>query len=205
MANHKSDNVKINPKKHFEGRIGRAPKRISESYLHNSALYYLERFSASKKHFIFVMLRKVKRSCMYHSDQDYDECAAMVAALADKFEALGLINDELYTSGKVAALRRKGLSRGAIISKMHAKGISKEDTVNALKKLDNEQYDNEEDAERRAALKFAKKKCIGSYFKGKEQDIKRSLGILARAGFSYEIAKYVMEARDSDSDSDSNE
>ncbi len=183
MSYHKSDKNK-RPK---------IPRKISESYLHNSALYYLERFSASKKHFIFVMLRKVKRSCMHHNDQDYDECAAMVVALADKFEASGLLDDDLYASNLIASLRRKGMSRSAIINKAYAKGISQEKALEALEKLDNDLYENPQEAEQKAALKLAKKKHIGPYFVGEEQDTKRSLGIFARAGFSYQIARNILD------------
>ncbi len=193
MPNHKSDQAKIKQKNSpYEKREKRPPKKISESYLHNSALYYLERFSASKKHFKTVMLRKVRRSCMHHSEQDYDECAIMVKALADKFEKSGLLDDETYTNGLVSSLRRKGLSRSAIINKMYAKGISQEKTIAALEKLDNELCETPDEAERHAALKLARKKRIGPYFTGEEQDIKRSLGMFARAGFSYQIAKHVL-------------
>ncbi len=194
MPNHKSDQPNIKQKRNaYDKREKRPPKKISESYLHNSALYYLERFSASKKHFIFVMQRKVKRSCMHHSDQDYDKCAEMVIALANKFEASGLLDDKLYTNGIVTSLRRKGLSRSAIINKMHVKGISRENTLTALEYLDSELCETPQEAEMKAAIKLAKKKRIGLYFTGEEQDIKRSLGIFARAGFSYQIAKSVLD------------
>ncbi len=193
MPNHKSDQSNINPQNNFKKREKRPPRKISEIYLHNSALYYLERFSASKKHFIFVMQRKVKRSCMYHSDQDYDKCAGMVVALADKFEKSGLLDDGLYINSLVNSMRRKGISRSGIINKAYAKGISQEKTIEALEKLDNDLYESEEEAEQKAALRLARKKRIGPYFTGEEQNIKRSLGIFARAGFSYQTAKSVLD------------
>ncbi len=193
MPNHKSDQSNIKQKRNaYDKSEKKPPKKISESYLHNSALYYLERFSASKKHFIFVMQRKVRRSCMYHADQDYDKCADMVVALADKFEASGLLDDKLYTNGLVTSLRRKGLSRSAIINKMNIKGISRENTLIALENLDNDLCETPQEAEEKAALKLAKKKRLGPYFTGEEQNIKRSLGIFARAGFSYQIAKSIL-------------
>ncbi len=187
MSYHKTNKNKVKK---------RTPKKISKSYLHNYALYYLERFSASKKHFIFIMKQKVKRSCQYHSDQDYNECIKMVLELADKFESSGLLNDDLYTYNLVLSLRRKGMSRNAIINKAYVKGINREKTVKILDKLDNDSYENQQEAEIEAALKFAKKKRIGPYFNGDKQDIKRSLGILARAGFSYETAKNILDMDD---------
>ncbi len=183
-----------------EKRERRPPKKITSTYLHNSGLYYLERFAASKKHFKTVMMRKVKRSCMHHKDQDYNECAILVDALVNKFEKSGLLNDDLYTSGSVSSLRRKGLSRMAIISKMLQKGIAKDQTLLALEKLDYETHESCDDAERAAALNFARKKRIGPYFRGNEQNIKKSLGVLARGGFSYSVAMSILEMNAEDVD-----
>ncbi len=189
MSYHKTQYNK-NP---TEARKPKTPKKISETYLHNSGLYYLERFSASKNHFKFVMKRKVKRSCMHHTEQDYDLCAQMVDTLADRFENSGLLDDNLYTNGLVASLRRKGLSRSAIINKMRVKGIETEKTIHALENLDNDNYENFNVAEEQAALTLAKKKRIGPFFTGEEQNIKKSLGIFARAGFSYQVAKATLD------------
>ncbi|PCJ02858.1 MAG: RecX family transcriptional regulator [Alphaproteobacteria bacterium] len=206
MFQHKSDQAKIKPQKDADNkrytnskqRERRPPKKISESYLHNSGLYYLERFAASKKHFIFVMSRKVKRSCMHHTDQDYDACIVMVHALADKFERTSLLDDTVYTNGLVASLRRKGKSRSAIVNKMRMKGIAPDQTIEALEKLDHELHDNMENAEMNAALRLAKKKKLGPYFIGEEQNMKKSLGVFARAGFSYQVAKSILDMDDED-------
>ena len=201
MPQHKSDQTKIKPEntlqdqkhKKFSRGQRRAPKKITERYLHNAGLYYLERFAASKKHFKTVMNRKVKRSCMHHPDQDYDSCTQMVDALADKFENLGLLDDTVYTRGVVTSLRRKGLSRKAILNKMRMKGIDADKTQEMLAFLDEEYNETQEEAEKKAALKLAKKKKVGPFFIGEEPDIKKALGVFARAGFSYQMARYVLD------------
>lgn len=168
----------------------RPPKKITPTYLHNAGLYYLERFSASKRHFKTVMMRKVKRSCMHHEEQSYEECRAMVDELADKFEKLELLNDEVYARGQVTSLRRRGKSRTAILNKMRMKGIANEDTLNVLEEID------DEDTEFQAALRLARKKKIGPFFIGEEENVQKSLGVLARAGFSYDIAKKALEHKE---------
>lgn len=196
MPQHKTEYVNRKPEKNDYSKKAPAnarrerkpPKKITPTYLHNSGLFYLERFAASKKHFKTVMLRKSKRSCLYHTDQDYQDCITMVDELADKFEQCGLLNDALYTSSRVSSLRRKGLSQATIIMKMLHKGISKDETCLALEKLDDEQYESAAEAEKAAALRLARKKRIGPFFRGEEQDTKKSLGVFARAGFSYNIA-----------------
>lgn len=186
MDTHKNKSTKQN-------RTRRKPKKITPTYLHNSGLYYLERFSASKKHFKSVMMRKVKRSCMEHEDQDYEECRLMVDQVADKFEKLEILNDDVYARAVVTSLRRRGVSRTMIINKMRVKGIESNKALAELNKVDAENYDGHEDPELLAGLKLARKKRIGPFFIGEEQNIKKSLGMLARAGFSYDIAKKVLE------------
>ncbi len=188
MPHNKSDKTKIKPQK-------KVPRKINETYLHNSGLYYLERFAASKYHFITVMSRKAKRSCLYHTDQNYDECVEMVLAIADKFEKVGLLDDHVYTTSRVSSLRRKGLSKSMIVQKMRVKGINKEQTLNALSKLDSENHHDSYQAEKAAALRLAKKRKIGPYYTdpSKEQDVQKSLGKLARAGFSYDVARTVLD------------
>ena len=193
MQHHKSEQPKIKSQKRDGQRKKRLPKKITATYLHNSGLYYLERFSASKKHFISVMLRKVKRSCMHHQDQNYEECVQLAHELADKFEKSGLLNDDLYTDGMVSSMRRRGLSQRAIVTKMQIKGIDQDKTRDVLETHDTEEYDTPENAEMRSALKLARKKKIGPYFTGDEENIQRSLGMFARAGFSYQISKTVLD------------
>ncbi len=181
----------------MEGSYGtrgkKTPKKINPRYLHNSGLYYLERFAASKAHFKEVMCRKAKRSCMHHKEQDYDACAKMVNELADKFEACGLLNDEVYANAIAASMRRKGLSRRAAQMKMRNKGIDFDQATQVLDKLDAQSYETQEDAELAAALKLARKKKIGPYSVVKEQDTQKALGVLARAGFSYDIARRIID------------
>lgn len=210
MFQHKSDKTNIKSQKNASNknyayskqRERKPPKKISESYLHNSGLYYLERFAASKKHFISVMIRKVKRSCMHHTDQDYDQCITMVNTLADKFERTGLLDDTIYTNGLVTSLRRKGKSRSAILNKMRMKGIEQDKTLETLERLDNEQHESTEDAEMTAAIHLAKKKKLGPYFLGEEPNVKKSLGVFARAGFSYHVAKSVLDMNNEDIEED---
>src|SRR5262249_37236019 len=86
-------------------RARKAPKKITESYLHNSGLHYVQRFSTGTENFRRVMMRKVDRSCRHHKDQSREHCAAMVEALIEKFARAGLLNDADYTRATVATLR----------------------------------------------------------------------------------------------------
>ncbi len=172
----------------------RPPKKISESYLHNAGLYYLERFAASSAHFKSVMMRKIDRSCNHHKDQNKEDCVALLDKTIEKFQSVGLLDDVLYTRGMVHSMRRRGLSSRMVQAKLRAKGVP----FDLIKKtLDAHTEETDGNPEITAAVKMARRKKIGPYLRaGKEDDEKifeKSLGALARAGFSYDIAKQVLE------------
>lgn len=173
------------------------PKKISERYLHNSGLYYLQRFATSRAHFERVMMNKVRKSCAYHKDQSIDDCAKMVKTVAERFEELGLLNDRLYTQGVVTSMRRSAKSERAILAKLKQKGLPEDLIREMLDKIDMQDQSDRSQAELNAAIRLAKKRRIGPYSNDteakKEDDYKRALGILARAGFGFDTAQKVLE------------
>ncbi len=166
------------------------PKKITVDYLHNSGLYYLQRFAASRQQFRAVMLRKVKKSCMQHKEQNYEDCAALVEETIKKFERAGLLNDELYTQGVVASLRRQGKSKKVIMMKMKMRGLP--DGL-VLEKLENHDSEKTENGDLISALIFLRKKKSGPFSAGKDIPAEKTLAALARAGFSYDLSQKVLK------------
>ncbi len=193
MPHNRSDTTKIKPEKAKRAR--KAPKKITKSYLHNSGLYYLERFSASSEHFKSVMRRKIKRSCMHHTDQDYDTCVELLEKTVERFIEIGLLNDTVYAQSLVNRLRRQGLSRSAILTKARIKGVDTNLAADIIAEHDETEHVSSTHAEKQAALRLARKKKIGPFARTEEtpEDEKKSLGKLARAGFSYDIARFVLD------------
>lgn len=173
------------------------PKKITESYLQNSGLYYLQRFPSSSANFKSVMMRKVKRSCAYHKDQDSESCEAMVNQLTKKFEEYGLLDDVSYTKGMITSLRNQGKSERLIFAKLSSKGLTHNMIRDALLQYDEAHSVSDLNAEQQAALKFAKKRRIGPFRKENENfDEKarnKELGALARAGFRYDVCAFILE------------
>lgn len=198
-AEHKPEQSTVNSKSGGGPKSNRAakkiPKKITETYLHNSGLYYLQRFSASTAHFKSVLMRKVKRSCLAHPDQDLEACRAMVEALAARFEASGLLNDTVYARGMADSLRRRGRSRKAITAKLTERGLRKDQIEAALETLRDESGVAESEAELAAALKFARRKRIGPFRAGEKDPalLRKDLAALARAGFSYDTARKALD------------
>lgn len=171
----------------------KTPRKITATYLHNSGLYYLERFATSSTNFKTVMLRKVKRSCMAHPDQNYEACAALVDDLVQKFVRVGLLDDTLYTRSAVTSMRRRGKSARAIHAYLQSKGLDNTMIADHLRALDEDTCESTKEAEYKAALIFARKKRIGPFEKDKGTDPQKALGRLARAGFSYDTSRNVLE------------
>lgn len=169
------------------------PKKITETYLHNSGLYYLQRFAASSGHFHAVMKRKIDRSCRHHPDQDRAVCMALLEQMIVKFQSLGLLDDETYTRAAVASLRRRGLSERAILTRMQAKNVPAENVRAAIRHYNSENSLKDEDSEMQAALKLARKKRFGPYAGEKPYDRNKALAAFARAGFSFEIARKILD------------
>ena len=173
-------------------REKKPPKKITENYLHNAGLYYLERFAASKSHFKTVMGRKVWKSCNHHKDQNYETCMKLVEALADKFEESGLLDDSAYLRGMVTSFRRRGLSRRAIVAKLKAKGLDANQITAAIDTYDEEECDDVEQAEFLAALKQARKKRLGPFDTMNRREPDKAMAALARGGFSFDIVQKVI-------------
>lgn len=175
--------------------VQKKPKKITESYLHNYGFFYLERFSSSKNNFINVLKRRAQLSCRAHPEQSLEQCYAMIKAVADKFEQSGLLNDTVYTESKINSLKRRGFSEKKIHQTLSQKGLS-----NSLiqSKIDsyNQDHNFQEtlDSELASALIFAQKKKLGPYSNPlKLNDPQKAMAAFARAGYSYQIAKKIIE------------
>lgn len=182
-----------------ERKEPKPPKKITATYLHNSGLYYLERFAASSAHFKTVMMRKVRKSCMHHTEQSYEDCEILVDELVARFIKTELLNDDVYVSGNVKSMRRRGLSERKIIAKLQSKGVKAETTRDALAEFYERHNINPQHSEFMSALKYARKKRLGTFYdpalKGDmTPELKdKHMARLARQGFAYDVCRKLFE------------
>lgn len=180
------------------------PKKITETYLHNSGLYYLQRYAASTKHFHRVMVRKIKRSCQYHKEQNLDDCIILLDAVIEKFKRAQLLDDDTYGYTLFLSLKRKGTSQRMIAQKMSVKGLSQDQIKTFSMRYVNEfNIEDLQSQELCSALILCKKKRIGPFYQEhsyqtREREPQKEMAKLARAGFSYEICQkaYNMPQQD---------
>ncbi|HVG81656.1 MAG TPA: RecX family transcriptional regulator [Methylomirabilota bacterium] len=164
--------------------------------LEAAAIRYLERYAASARHLERLLLNKVRRSAEAHGT-DAEAGAAFVRALIARLQGSGILDDRRYAEGKAQSLRRKGGSARAIRAALAVKGVARETVETALVTADEESAGAEADLA--AARRFAERRRLGPW-RTKERAAHRlkDLAALGRAGFSYDVARRVMEGEAED-------
>ena len=169
----------------------RGPRKATANYLRNSALHYLERYATSSAHLRRRLMVKVARSAAAHGT-DADAGAADVETLINRLEQMGLLDDDLFARTKARSLHQRGNSARAIHAALRDKGIDADMIEAALDSL------REETAQPEfvAALVYARKRRLGPYRAEETRADKRDrdLAALGRRGFSYDLARRVIDA-----------
>jgi len=168
------------------GEVRKAtPKRLQ-----NVALYYLERYASSSENLRRLLMRRVERSARVHGT-DRDEGAAAVDEIVLKFQEWGYLNDRAYAEMRVGALHRRGASGRAIRHRLALKGVAEEDIEAALEVLSAETPHPDRDA----AIAYGRRRRIGPWrLSDREKHRERDLAALGRQGFSYDIARWIVDA-----------
>lgn len=166
---------------------------MSPRSLENSALHYLKRYSASVSQLKRVLARRVDRSVRVHGG-DRSEALGWIDSLVDKLVRNGLINDGAYAGMKAQSLRASGRSARVIAQKLRMKGVPSELVQQKLAEA------TAEVSEEEAARIWARKKRLGPFrrdARSREENRQRDLAALARAGFSFGIARRVIDSEPS--------
>ena len=147
------------------------------------AIYYLSKYSSSKKNLEYILKKKIRRI----SDEKkirfqlYKE----IKNIIDKLEQLKLINDANYAESKINSLLNQVKSKNYIKQYLICKGVSQELADEQISLF----YEKNQNLEKENALKFAKKRNLIN----DKKDYEKKLSKMARAGFSYEISKEILK------------
>ena len=147
------------------------------------AIYYLSKYSSSKKNLEFILKKKIRRlsdekQIRFHL---YNE----IQIIIEKLEKLNLINDQVFVESKIHSLQYQAKSKNYIKQYLLQKGIDKQLIEEQISLF----YENNKNLEKENALKFAKKRNLLD----SDQDYQKKLSKMARAGFSYDIAKEILK------------
>ena len=147
------------------------------------AIYYLSKYSSSKKNLEYILKKKIKR--ISDEKKIRFELYQEIKPIIKKLENLNLINDKLFTESKIQNLQYQSKSKHYIKQYLIQKGVNKELVSEQISAF----YLNNENLEKENALKFAKKRNL---FDNKI-DYQKKLSRMARAGFSYDVAKEILK------------
>jgi regulatory protein len=171
------------------------PPAVTPAALETAALDYLERYASSVANLRRVLMRRIERAARAGAI-DRAEGRARVAAVVERLQQRRLVDDASYADGRARSLSRQGRSRVAIARRLAAKGVESDAVEAALASLAEA---GETDV--RAASRFAKRRRLGPFRPAKDRAERRErdLAALGRAGFSYEVARAVVDAPTADS------
>jgi len=113
-------------------------------------------------------------------DKDISDEVAIVAL--DRFEEVGLINDQALASNYVSSQHeRKGLGKNALRQQLRAKGVSDDVALEAISQISDDQ-------EFQAAFALACKKIRSLQKDDAKTQLRKIVGVLARKGYSSNLA-----------------
>ncbi len=172
----------------------RPPKRVSQSSLENAALHYLERFSASAESLRRVLMRRVTRAAAVHGD-DPAEGADLVEALILRYQQAGLLDDRLYAEARSQSLLRRGTPLMSIRRALCQKGVETDLVDAVLGEMREDFTERGVDADLAAASAYAKRRRLGPHRSPDKRALHRDrdLASMGRAGFSWEMARKVID------------
>jgi regulatory protein len=167
------------------------PQPIRKADLEKAALRYLARFAATVDSLRRVLLRRVERA-----GGDPAQGAVLVADLIARYQAAGILDDRRYAEAKSRSLMGRGRSLRGVRQYLAGRGVDGEVIDDALAGLAVEADGAGPDAA--AALAYARRRRLGPFRPpaSRHEHRLRDLAALGRAGFSWEIARAIIDGED---------
>lgn len=163
----------------------------TEQRLMNKAVHYLGRYTSSRQRLREVLQRFAHRKLEHFEPAEIRR--AIDAVIADCVR-LGYVDDAAFAMTRARSKRRGGRSALAIKRSLAEHDIDDTLVDAALVAAD----ETLADGELAAALRHAARRRLGPYARVEPDDAarQRHLASLARAGFSFDIARQVMRCED---------
>ncbi|MEP3277716.1 MAG: regulatory protein RecX [Stappiaceae bacterium] len=159
-------------------------KPVDQSYLRKAAFAYLQRYASSTSNLKRVLMRKVRRRTQ-GAEFDLEQVGQDIDAVVGWCLDNKLLDDEQFAETRLVGLQRKGSSERKIRASLQEKGVDAELVEKVLRNSDHDDVN--------AARRYAQRKRLGPFRSGKrEENTKRDLAALARAGFGFSAAKAAL-------------
>lgn len=170
----------------------RRAKGLSEERLYQGALHYLGRFAASSASVRRVLRRRILKYAA-EDGVDVETAHGWVETIIERLTRSGILDDAGYADSRARGLFNRGVSVRMIRVKLAEKGLDRALVEAAIDNL----LAEHPGADLEAAKSLARRRRLGPYRQDEKREglLKRDLSTMARAGFSYEVARLVIEAR----------
>lgn len=162
--------------------------------LREAALAYLERYESSVQSVRRTLRRRVERWATKDGVPVEEGAYDAVEAVIEDLRRAGLIDDARYAGMKARSLFNSGRSGRAIGAYLAQRGVPASVIGEALEGRA-EEAENPEEPDLEAARRFARKKRLGPHRPPEQRAEKRDrdMAALGRAGFSWHIARSVVD------------
>ena len=154
----------------------------NKTYLLKYAIEYLSKFSSSKKNLDRILKSKIQR--LIKDKKERYHLYKELNYVYEQLEKNNFLSDENYSFNKINILAKQGKSINYIKKYLYSKGIENKTIINQLVNYENQ---NPEWEIKSARIFAQKRKLISS-----NENYEKKLAKMARAGFSYELCKEIL-------------
>ena len=156
--------------------------------LRDLAYSYIEKYSPSKQQLKVYLMKKILFK--FKTTKTKKEISDLIDKVLSNLEQNKFLNDELYSDSKSRTLLRRGYSLNKINQSLRMKGIDQKFIKQSIEKIKNKEIE----PDFVSALKLCKKRRIGAIRPNANRELfyKKDMGVLARAGFDYDLSKRVL-------------
>ncbi len=156
--------------------------------LRDLAYSYIEKYSPSKQQLKVYLMKKTLTK--FKTSKSKKEISELIQLIVHSLEKNKLLNDELYSDSKSRSLLRRGYSLNKIGQSLRIKGIDYKFIKQSIDKIKNKEIE----PDFVSALKLCKRRRIGAIRPSANRELfyKKDMGVLARAGFDYDLSKRVL-------------
>lgn len=172
-------------------RRRRPAKAMTEDRLYQAALYYLGRYAASSASVRRVLGRRVTKYAAIDG-VELETARRWIDSIVERLTRAGILDDGGYAAGRARSMFERGLSLRMIKVKLAEKGLERGVVEQAIDSLSEEHRD----PDLAAARRLARRRRLGPFREEarRASHRNRDLAAMARAGFSFDIARLVIEA-----------
>lgn len=172
------------------------PKPLDRQAIEGKALSYLDRFDASASRLRRVLEQFVRQRAK-ELGVEAGPHLTIVGETLERYQRSGLVDDRRFAATMARNLAQRGASRQSIKAKLYERGVEA-DVIDEVVQGLNQDGGSELDA----ARSLVRKRKLGAYRPASERrkNLRRDLGVLARAGFAFDTAKAALGVEGADDD-----